>query len=416
MDRSLAMKKRFEQIKKFVDLSMQWNGKVCIYGAGRIGTGWAYDLVHTFAGMNVDSYVDSYRFGGEAHGIAINGIEYIKENAKDLLCFVAMAGENAKEVYIKLQELSVAEIIVINGEWNIDDVAQYVCEYCTQEVIEKYHKLTDDKQYLVRYFKEHMGYEFDIDNPRTFNEKLQWLKVNERNPILTILADKYRVRDYMREHFGEEYLIPLLFDTDDYRQITKENIPDEHCIIKSNCGCHDFHIIRDRNLVNIEELQNQYKRLMEANFYYVNREWHYKDIKPRIIIEKLLETKEGKIPNDYKLTFFNGELQFIYCTIDREGADYRKIYSPNWEPMRFSMAAPMEICDKYPEIAPPKSLDEMIRIGKEMASKLRYVRMDYYDVDGKLYFGEVTLCHGAGCNKFYPPEYDYLLGEKFCLN
>ena len=134
----------------------------------------------------------------------------------------------------------------------------------------------------------------------------------------------------------------------------------------------------------------------------------------------MLQTKENKIPNDYKLTYFNGKLQFIYCSIDREGINKRNIYSPDWKPMPFSwvdVASGKKLDSiKGPEIPPPPTLKKMIEFGNKISKNFKYVRVDYYDVDGKLYFGEITLCHGAGFDVIYPKNYDLELGNKLIID
>ena len=132
------------------------------------------------------------------------------------------------------------------------------------------------------------------------------------------------------------------------------------------------------------------------------------------MVEKLLLTHEGKIPNDYKLHFFNGKLGFVYCSIDREGGNYRNMYDPDWKPLYFSWGGHDE--DRGPEISPPASFPEMLRIGSEIAKMFHYVRVDFYDVDGKLYYGEITFHHGGGYNRFIPESYDRYFGDMLDLN
>lgn len=270
---------------------------------------------------------------------------------------------------------------------------------------------------IKREFLKKQGYSLDLDNPKTLNEKLQWLKLNNRNELLTICADKYRVRDWLAKQFGDEYLIPLVFKTEDWRDIKFENLPDYPCVVKGNAGNADYFIIRDKSKVDWQDLCAQCNRWLNTNYYYASHEWQYKNIKRCILVEKLLLTKEGKIPNDYKLTFFNGELQFIYCSIDREGINKRNIYDSNWKPVPFSWVASNKSLEnlKGPEIEPPETLDKMIAIGKIIAKNFPYVRTDFYDVDGKLYYGEVTLCHGSGFDRIHPQSFDLELGKKLNL-
>ena len=193
-------------------------------------------------------------------------------------------------------------------------------------------------------------------------------------------------------------------------------IPDYPCIIKPSSGSGDFIIIKDKAQLNIKELRKMCKKWLKKKYYYISHEWNYKHAKQRIIIEKLLSTNEGKIPNDYKLSFINGELQFIYCSVDREGENFRIIYDKDWKRLPFSLSSCHASESKSHDIPRPKSLDKMIEIGSEVAKLFCLVRVDFYDVDGSRYYGEITMYHGGGFEHFDPPEYDDLLGEKVDLN
>lgn len=263
-----------------------------------------------------------------------------------------------------------------------------------------------------RKFKRTFGREIDLDHPRTLNEKIQWLKLNDHDKRYTILADKFAVREYWRQ-FGEDGLIPLLYRTEDWKQITTDILPDEPCIVKCNTGSGDYWIIHDKSAVDIRALRNECRRWMVGNYYIKSQEWQYKDIRPCILVERLLLDKNGHIPNDYKLHFINGELQFVYCSIDREGKNYRNIYTPDWQQMNVEWVEKEKhgkpVGDPIPA---PKTFAEMVRIGSEIAKGMRYVRVDFYDVDGKLYYGEITLHHGSGYDTFEPEKWDLIYGEK----
>lgn len=270
-----------------------------------------------------------------------------------------------------------------------------------------------DKKLIEKQYAALFGHKPDLDNPKTLNEKIQWLKLNDRKDIYTTLADKYAVREWLAERFGAEYLVPLLFSTTNYKDITPGNIPDIPCIIKAAHSSGQNYICRDKNSVDWISLRNMCRMWLNVNYYYNFQEWQYKNIPPRIIIEKLLITNEGKLPNDYKLHFFNGNLGFVYCSIDREGGNFRNIYSPDWKPLYFTWGGHDE--KRGPEITPPESFAAMLEIGSAIAKMFRYVRVDFYNVDGKLYYGEITLHHGSGHNKFTPESYDLYWGEKLDL-
>lgn len=265
-------------------------------------------------------------------------------------------------------------------------------------------------------YKHVFGCKPDLNDPKTFNEKMQWLKMHERDDRYTIFGDKIAVRDYWRK-FGDEGLIPLLFQTDDWRQITAENMPDIPFIIKCNTGAAEFQIIRDKSKVDFKRLRKKCRHWMGGNYYCRSQEWQYKNVKPRILVEKLLLDKNGRIPNDYKLFFFNGKLEFVYCSIDREGENYRSIYSPEWERIDMEVVAKKRHKGGMvgANIPCPPTFPEMERIGSEIARDFSFVRVDFYDVDGKLYYGEITLQHGSGYCTFEPEKYDLIYGEKLAL-
>lgn len=264
-------------------------------------------------------------------------------------------------------------------------------------------------------FREAFGYDIDLEHPRTLNEKLQWLKLNVHDDFHTLCADKYRVREFWKK-FGEDGLIPLVYQTYNWRDIIMEHIPDYPCIVKCNSGCGFNQIIRDKNTLDIRELQGKCRAWLGINYYYISQEWQYKNIRPCILIEKLLLDKNGHIPNDYKLHFINGQLQFIYCSIDREGENYRSIYSPEWKRMDMEwVPAKGQSQTSGKEIPQPLNFEKMKQIGSRVAEHFRYVRTDFYEADGRLYYGEITLHHGSGYDVMKPEKYDLEYGKKLVL-
>lgn len=269
-----------------------------------------------------------------------------------------------------------------------------------------------DRHEIRKKYIKAFGREPSLDNPQTLNEKIQWLKLNVHDDFHTVVADKYRVREYLKQ-FGEDALIPLLYHTDNWRDIKPENIPEVPCIVKYNAGCGCYAIIRDKKNIDYKTLKKKCRLWFSTNLYYRSQEWQYKNIKPCIIVEKLLLDKHGRIPNDYKLHYINGELQFIYCSIDREGENYRSIYSPDWHRMNIewlpltSHKGSLEGKD----ISAPPTLDRMKAVGREIAKNFKYVRVDFYDVDGQMYYGEITLHHGSGFDTFEPEKYDWEYGK-----
>lgn len=274
-------------------------------------------------------------------------------------------------------------------------------------------KLFTDRYLVSAKFKKIFGVELQLSEPKTLNEKIQWLKLYDRNEAYAQYADKFAVRELIGNLFGAEYLIPLVFQTDNWLDIKEENLPDTPFIIKPNHSCGDYVIVRDKNTVDWRKLKMDCRFWMLKDYYILSQEYQYKHIKRKVVVELLLQDNMGRIPNDYKLHFINGKLVFIYVSVDREGENKRNIYDPNWQLLEFSWLSK----EKNPEttkgnnIPRPLSLDKMKQFGEVVASRFPLVRVDFYDIEGHLYFGEVTLYHGSGFDIFTPGKYDQMFGR-----
>ncbi len=275
-----------------------------------------------------------------------------------------------------------------------------------------------DKKYISKRFLNAHDYPINWSNPKSLNEKLQVLKWVYDKELHAIVSDKFAAREFIVEKFGNEYLIPLVYETKSPNELTEVVIPDFPVIVKANHDAGNNYIIRDKNEVNWKRLQIDCKWWLSWNYYYADREQQYKNIQRRIIVEKLLITKEGKIPNDYKLNYINGNLEFVYVSVDREGGNFRNIYDSEWQPLNIKWANKAKIpkTKRGPEMPPPNSWEMMKKMGAQIALLFPYVRVDFYDVDGVLYFGEITLCHGGGFDKFVPKNIDFELGEKLKIS
>lgn len=403
-----------ESYEDLEETAEKWKGKVCLFGAGQIGRTWGYDVVCA-AGFKIDFYCDNNIAGTEY----VNGIPFITpkqvyEYGDMILVILTLAERYQKEVCVQLEEHGIKNMIYLNY-YIQQKLVESIRLSGDNDVISKYKCIADDAVYINRRFNYQLGYPLNLENPQTLNEKLQWLKINDYQEIYTIYADKYEVRNYIRNKFGEKYLIPLLYVTENSETISKNTVTEYPCIVKPNHGCGNWEILRTSEETDWAGLRRKCEDWLRKNHYYVGREYQYKDITPRIIVEKLLQTKEKRLPNDFKLHFFNGECKFIYCSIDRERKNYRKIYDCNWQLLDFMWSGQEERKSDGPEIERPVTFDEMYRIGSEIAKDLRYVRVDFYEVEGKLYCGEITLRHGSGFDKFFPAAYDRYYGDKLNL-
>lgn len=271
-------------------------------------------------------------------------------------------------------------------------------------------KILPDKTYLKLKFRKNLGYFPNFKNPTTFCEKIQWLKLNERHPIQVICADKYLVRNFIAENLGEQYLIPLLFQTYNPRDIIPKNLPDVPFIIKTNHDSGGVIIVKNKKDHNWVEVQQYLDKKLKTNYYFLDREWPYKKIKPCIIVEKLLLDKSGNIPFDFKVHRFNGIAKFIQVDKNRGKLNHsRFFFNTNWEIQDFTVGDTGG--EKDSNIPKPISLNKMIVLSESILKEFSFLRIDWYDVDGKLYLGEITFQPGGGFDQFKPLKWEKIIGN-----
>lgn len=271
-------------------------------------------------------------------------------------------------------------------------------------------RIITDKIFIKRAFKKILGYNLNLEKPKTFNEKIQWLQLNNRTPLHTLCTDKYAVREYVKEKIGEQYLIPLVYRTDNPVDILPENLPDFPCIIKTNHGSGGHVIVKDKSKIDWESVQKKLAKSLKSNYYYMLREWQYKNIDPCIVVEKLLLDKNLNIPFDYKFHCFNGKVKVILVVIDKYIERKRSYYDPDWNFIDFRTGF-----DNKDDVERPDMLNKMKSLAEVLAHDFRYVRVDLYNVGSKVYFGELTFSPLAGFMQFNPPEWDRIFGDQLML-
>ena len=273
----------------------------------------------------------------------------------------------------------------------------------------------NDVDGIKRQFKRAHGYLIDIDHPKTFNEKIQWLKVNDRTPNHTLLADKYSVRDFMKYKYGEDGLVPLVFHTKDWKLITKDHMPDYPFIIKPNHACAWYHIIYDKNKVDWHKIRTNCRFWLTQNYYPHEREWQYKDIEPRILVEKLLIPANGGLPNNYRLHCLSGNVEIVSVNVYSGNPErfIAKKFNKKWEVLDFVFGIELKQKNEFGDIVieRPKNFERMVNIAEDIAKEFAYVRVDFYEVDCKLYFGEITFHDSGGYDKILPFTWDEHFGS-----
>lgn len=264
-----------------------------------------------------------------------------------------------------------------------------------------------EKYILKKQFKWATGYKLNLDNPKSFNEKIQWLKLNYKNPLLTKCADKYAVREYVKEKIGEEYLIPLLGVWDSPDDIDFDALPNQF-VLKVNWGSGQNIIVKDKSKLNIEEAKEKLRKWVkkESNHYYDFLEWAYKDIQPKITCEKYIEQMDGKLI-DYKFFCNWGEPKFLFLGIDRYIDTKFNFYDLDWNLLPVKNHYKVSTTP----IPKPKNYDKMLELSKKLSADFPFVRVDLFEIDEKIYFGELTFYHFNGTEPFEPVKWDYKFGD-----
>lgn len=258
---------------------------------------------------------------------------------------------------------------------------------------------------MHRYFGEFGSYP-NIFFPKTFNEKVQVRKIFDRRPFSTTWADKYAVRQYVTDKLGPEVLPALLYETSRPEDIPFQRLPHKY-VVTTNHASSWLRIVTDGNAVDKSELVARCKAWLSRNYFDESKEWQYKDITPRILVEEFLDGGDGNPPTDYKFFVFNGNVQFIQVDVDRYACHKRAIYDSHWNhtDCRFGPFAPLEHATR------PDKLDLMIDYAQRLSNNIDFIRVDLYEVRGKVYFGELTFNPGGGVEQFSPPSWDRVFGD-----
>lgn len=271
-----------------------------------------------------------------------------------------------------------------------------------------------DKMFLQIYYFARFKKFINFKNPTTYNEKLNWLKLKDRKKIYTSLVDKYDVKNEIEKVIGNEYIIPTLGVWNSFDKIDFEKLPDKF-VLKCTHDSEGVYIVKDKTKLNIKEASKKINEAMKYNFYYIGREWPYKNIKPRIIAEKYLEDNENGELRDYKFFCFDGKAKLMYIATDRNiGKTKFDYYDLDFNHL--------DIIQHYPnsdkKIRKPENFDKMIQLSEKITQyfKLKHARIDFYEVDGKLYFGEITFYHFSGLQPFKLKEWDKKIGDFLILN
>ena len=271
-------------------------------------------------------------------------------------------------------------------------------------------RLVPDALFLRFKYLRSCGKRLDLKSPKLFNEKLQWLKLHNRKTEYIAMVDKYEVKRIVAKTIGKQYIIPTIGVYDSFNEIDFEQLPKQF-VIKCTHDSGGLVICKNKDELNIDDARKTINSCLRRNFYYAGREWPYKHVKPRIIIEKYMEDESGYQLKDYKMFCFNGVVKLIMVDSDRFSNHKRKVYDENWKQIDININYPTS------EISfeKPKCLNEMIALGEKLSKSIPFVRVDFYVIKNKLYFGEITFYPGSGFQKITPTKWNKVLGDMIDL-
>lgn len=265
-----------------------------------------------------------------------------------------------------------------------------------------------DKTFSIIQYRIIHGKKLNIDKPKTYNEKLQWLKVYDHNPIYHLLVDKIEVRKWVADRVGEKYLIPIVGGPwNNCNEIDFSKLPNQF-VLKCTHDSGGILICKNKNEFDIKYAKRFLANRMQHDYYLHGREWAYKGVRPRLYAEKYMVDESGIELKDYKIFCFNGIPKVIQVDFGRYTKHERNLYTPDWEYI------PAQI--KYPtnpihQIDKPKCISEMLDVAAKLSAGLVQARVDLYVIYDKVFFGEITLYHGSGCEKFKPSEFGRQMGS-----
>lgn len=269
--------------------------------------------------------------------------------------------------------------------------------------------LLPDFFYLKLIYRIRIGRKLNLKNPQTYTEKIQWIKLFDRNPLYTKLVDKYEVKKYVANTIGTQYIIPTIGVWESFDDIKFDELP-EQFVLKCTHDSGGLIICKNKSQLDIKAAKEKIEKCLNRSYYWHGREWPYKNVKPRIIAEEYMEDTETQELRDYKFFAFDGETKALFIATDRQkkGEETKfDFFDSNFQHLPLINGHPNAT------IVPKKPVhfDEMKRLAGILSKGFPEVRVDFYEVNGKIYFGELTFAHWSGLTPFEPEKWDYRFGS-----
>jgi len=279
-------------------------------------------------------------------------------------------------------------------------------------VVKNYLSFLPDKIYLSLRFRLKMGKWINWKNPLTYNEKLQWLKVYNRRKEYCSLVDKYEVKEYVRSIIGDDYVIPTLGVWDNAEDIDITSLPDQFVLKTTHSGGNTGVVIcKDKSNFDLDAARQKLRASLSQSIYNGLREWPYKDVKPRIMAEAYMSDNIHDTLLDYKFYCFDGEPKVMVIATGRNENLCFDYFDMNFNHLPFEQGGP----NSQKSIAKPQNMEKMVELATTLSKGMPHVRMDFYEVNSQVYFGEYTFFDSSGMAKFNPVEWDYIFGGYIVL-
>lgn len=267
-----------------------------------------------------------------------------------------------------------------------------------------------DESYLKFRYRMRMNRELNLEAPKLFSEKMQWLKLYNRKPEFTTMVDKYEARKYVAEKIGDEYIIPVLGVWNSFDEINFDALPNQF-VLKCTHDSGSFVICKDKAHFPFDSARKKFQTALTKNYASPGREWPYKNVQPRIIAEEYLENGSEGL-HDYKIWCFNGHAEYVQYITGRQDATFEAFYDRDWNKQDFSFHNPL-MTDSIPR---PEQLEKLLQLAENLAGNIPFVRIDFYILEnGQIKFGEITFYPMSGLHSWHPESYDAILGSKITL-
>lgn len=266
----------------------------------------------------------------------------------------------------------------------------------------------NDEKYIKMMFNARIGYPLNLDAPKTFNEKLQWLKLHDRNPLYSRLVDKYEVKKYVADLIGAQYIIPTIGVWERFEDIDFSDLPDQF-VLKCTHDSGGLVICKDKAKLDYKAAKCKIEKAMKRNYYYHGREWPYRDVPRKIICEKYMEDQFTQELRDYKLFCFGGVAKCYKVDFDRFVEHHANYYDMDNNMLTLGEKICPPVFEKKLEL--PETLSKMKKLAEILSKGIPFLRVDFYDINGHVYFGELTFFPASGFGEFLSPDWDDKLGQ-----